>query len=65
MILLVWKDDKGMCNASATEVEQVGKRKATTSVYVRNAYVSAYVKKRANGYCDLCGEPAPFKDRNG
>ncbi|ERH35109.1 hypothetical protein SEQU_07455 [Staphylococcus equorum UMC-CNS-924] len=54
-----------MCNASATEVEQVGKRKATTSVYVRNAYVSAYVKKRANGYCDLCGEPAPFKDRNG
>lgn len=51
--------------ARATEVEQVGKRKATTSVYVRNAYVSAYVKKRANGYCDLCGEPAPFKDRNG
>lgn len=49
----------------ATQVEQVGKRKATTSVYVRNVHVSAYVKKRANGHCDLCGAPAPFKDRNG
>lgn len=51
--------------ARATQVEQVGKRKATTSVFVRNAHVSAYVKKRANGHCDLCGAPAPFKDRNG
>lgn len=49
----------------ATQVEQVGKRKATTSVYVRNVHVSAYVKKRANGHCDLCGAPASFKDRNG
>lgn len=49
----------------ANEVEQVGKRKAVTSVYVRNAHVSAYVKKRADGHCDLCEASAPFKDRNG
>lgn len=48
----------------AKQVEQVGKRKATTNVYVRNAYISAYVKKRADGKCDLCDAPAPFKDRN-
>ena len=23
------------------------------------------MKERADGYCDLCGEPAPFKDKNG
>lgn len=29
----------------------------------RDSYVSEYVKRRAQGICDLCREPAPFKDK--
>lgn len=41
------------------------KRKTSTISYVRNPYVSAYVKKRANGVCELCEQPAHFNDKNG
>lgn len=30
----------------------------------RNRIVQAYAKRRANGYCECCGEPAPFLDKN-
>lgn len=36
-----------------------------TKVYKRDAAVSAYVKMRANGKCDLCGSKAPFIDKKG
>ena len=32
---------------------------------VRNAKVTAFVKERANGFCQLCGKPAPFYNVNG
>ncbi len=31
----------------------------------RSGIVSAYVKERANGICQLCGKPAPFYSKNG
>jgi len=31
----------------------------------RDPYISLYAKKRANGVCQLCGERAPFEDKNG
>lgn len=37
----------------------------TAGSYVRDRYVSEYVKRRANGICQLCAEPAPFVDCNG
>lgn len=37
----------------------------TTKVYDRDPEISAYVKKRANGKCDLCGNLAPFLDTKG
>ncbi len=37
----------------------------TTSSYIRNAYVAEASKRRANGICQLCGQPAPFTDKNG
>jgi 5-methylcytosine-specific restriction protein A len=37
----------------------------TTTVYDRDPEISAYVKKRAEGKCDLCGKDAPFKDKKG
>lgn len=36
-----------------------------TKVYYRDPVLAAYVKKRADGYCQLCGKSAPFKDQNG
>lgn len=39
--------------------------KVQTQQYSRNPYVAEYAKRRANGICQLCLEPAPFKDRNG
>src|SRR5699024_9746118 len=49
----------------AKKVKSVGQRKVTTKVYERHTHVSEYVKRRAEGHCDLCGNPAPFKDRRG
>ena len=36
-----------------------------TKSYHRDAIIAAYVKKRANGYCQLCGMVAPFADQAG
>ena len=37
-----------------------GPRTATTTVYHRDPYVAEYAKRRANGRCQLCNQPAPF-----
>ncbi len=36
-----------------------------TKVYYRDPIIAAYVKKRAKGHCQLCGNKAPFDDKNG
>jgi len=33
--------------------------------YQRSAYVKKYVLERANGFCEACGEPAPFARPDG
>lgn len=33
--------------------------------YYRDPYISEYVKKLSRGFCGLCGQCAPFKDKNG
>ena len=40
-------------------------RTAQTKLYKRDPVIAAYVKRRANGCCQLCGLPAPFCDANG
>ena len=37
-------------------------RMAQVAVYVRDAAVAEYAKRRANGSCDLCGQRAPFQN---
>lgn len=37
------------------------KRPARADDFVRNPYVAAYVKRMADGNCDLCRKPAPFE----
>jgi 5-methylcytosine-specific restriction enzyme A len=33
--------------------------------YKRDKRIEAYAQKWANGICQLCGKPAPFKDKGG
>ncbi len=40
-------------------------RSVTTSYYERNPYVAELAKRRARGTCQLCGNPAPFRDKQG
>ncbi|WP_432723728.1 HNH endonuclease [Staphylococcus equorum] len=49
----------------AIQAKHMGRKEAVTKVYVRNIHVTAHVKNRSKGYCDLCSEIAPFKDRKG
>lgn len=36
-----------------------------TTQFVRNEYIREYARVRANGICELCDNPAPFKDYYG
>lgn len=51
---------KAAKRASAT----ASKRQAISECFVRNPYVAEYVKKAANGQCDLCEQAAPFLKLN-
>jgi 5-methylcytosine-specific restriction enzyme A len=42
-----------------------GSRVTTTTTYQRDANVVNYTLKRADGVCELCEQPAPFKKKNG
>lgn len=46
-------------------VNKVGSRSIVTKTYTRDTFIFQYVKKRANGICDLCEVNAPFLDKNG
>lgn len=67
--ILVQKESKKSLDQLKKEI----KKKASmphvstvnTKVYYRSPTIAAYVKKRANGYCQLCGLKAPFNDQNG
>lgn len=37
--------------------------KTTVQQYVRSAYVVEYAKRLASGICQLCEQPAPFRDK--
>ncbi|MFP7736840.1 HNH endonuclease [Priestia aryabhattai] len=42
-----------------------GSRMVVTKGYERDVYVSEYAKRRANGVCQLCEEPALFHTKKG
>lgn len=44
---------------------QSSEYKTTVKQYARNEYVVEYAKRLANGVCQLCDQPAPFKDKKG
>ena len=45
--------------------KRVGTRQVTTSTFERNVYVAELAKRKADGICQLCNSPAPFKDKKG
>lgn len=40
-------------------------RKTNTTVFERDEDVAEFVKRRAKGLCELCGNPAPFTSKHG
>jgi 5-methylcytosine-specific restriction protein A len=46
-------------------VKEGGKREVVTNVYERDQIVSEYAKRKANGICQLCNQPAPFLNPDG
>ena len=56
-------------NTIKTRAKKASKKKLAvyninTKTFIRDPYVAEYVKRKANGICQLCGNPAPFKDSN-
>ena len=51
--------------AAQRSQRQVEQKEVTTKQYSRDPYVSELAKRLANGKCELCGKPAPFKDSKG
>lgn len=45
--------------------KRVGERTVESVQYERDQYIAQFTRKRANGICDLCLNPAPFNDKNG
>jgi 5-methylcytosine-specific restriction protein A len=42
-----------------------GKREVVSEVYERDQIVSEYTKRKADGICQLCNQPAPFRNLDG
>ena len=51
--------------AATTKVQIQESKSETTSEYARSPEVKRYVKARADGVCEGCGEPAPFTSTTG
>lgn len=52
-------------DAKASAQTDVGYRNASTKYYIRSEAVALLAKRLANGLCQLCDQPAPFKDKFG
>lgn len=57
--------DHELARRARTSRKKIGSRTVTSVQHFRDAYVSEYAKRRANGVCQLCEQPAPFKNRKG
>ncbi len=58
-------DDQVLQKAVENQSTMVSRREVFSTVYLRDAYVSEYAKRRANGHCQLCEQPAPFLNNDG
>ena len=45
--------------------KESSRREVLSAVYERDQNVSEYAKRKANGICQLCNQPAPFRNLDG
>ena len=57
--------DRELVKRAANMKSRAGCRRATTDLYEKNVYVAELARRKAKGVCQLCEQPAPFKDRYG
>lgn len=51
--------------AKQAESNNISTKEVKTIYRERNQFIAEHTKERANGICDLCGNEAPFNDKNG
>lgn len=51
--------------ASEHSTDKPTYRKTAGKTYIRDPYVAELAKRKSHGICQLCGKPAPFKDKDG
>lgn len=56
--------EEELCEKIKNVKPKVSVREVKVPYRDRNPYISEYTKNRANGICDLCGQKAPFIDKN-
>lgn len=49
----------------AKRAKGISTRRTYSNSYTRDPFVTAFAKRRADGICDLCNQPAQFNDKNG
>lgn len=54
-----------IADANASAQTEVSYRNTSTKYYLRSESIVQLAKKLANGICQLCDQPAPFKDKLG
>lgn len=57
--------DKELLKRAICSRKSAGARNLLSTVFEANVYVAELAKRRAEGICQLCGQPAPFKDKMG
>ena len=57
--------DKELVKRARNIRSRAGSRRAVTDLYDKNIYVAELALRKANGICQLCDQPAPFRDRYG
>ena len=58
-------DEKLKQIAKKNQKEKPKKIDNSSTTYVRDKSIAEYAKRKANGICQLCGNPAPFISKNG
>ena len=54
-----------IADANASAQTEVSYRNTKAKYYIRSDAIAQLAKRLANGICQLCEQPAPFKDKNG
>jgi 5-methylcytosine-specific restriction protein A len=57
--------DKELINKATIPAAKVGSRRTSATKYDKNVYVAELARRKAKGVCQLCEQPAPFKDKYG